>query len=102
MARRFALPDYFLSTDFEPLYKRYGNHKYGTRLLALHYLKIGKTLEWVSKFLLKSVNTIKDWVKLFGEGGLKALLGIRTGRGRKSKLSQDQGIQLKQLLSQIA
>ena len=54
----------------------------------------------MGSFLLKSVNTIKDWVHLFCEGGLEALLSIRSGRGRKSKLSQDQDSELKQLLSQ--
>ena len=67
MARYFTLPDYFSNTDFKFLYKRYGNHKYGIRLLALHYLKCGETLEKTGSLLLKSVNTLKDWVKLFGK-----------------------------------
>ena len=100
MGRHFTLPAAVLDVDIESLYKRHGNHKYGVRLLALHRLKSGDSLKKVGLFLLKSVNTIKDWVQLFCEGGLEALLSIRAGRGRKSKLSQEQDSELKQLLSQ--
>ena len=60
-----TLPAAVLDADIESLYKRHGSHKYGVRLLALHRLKSGDTLKGVGSFLLKSVNTIKDWVHLF-------------------------------------
>ena len=88
MARPLHLPSFFEEEDFKVLYKKYGQKKYGIRILALYYLQIGKSITEVSKLICKAAYTIRDWIKRYKEGGLQSLLSIRVGRGRSGKLSQ--------------
>ena len=95
MARPLHLPSFFKKENFHLLYKEHGQKKYGVRLLALHYLQKEKSVTETSQLMCKTAYTIKDWVRLYQEGGLKKLLAIRPGRGRNSKLSKEQETQLK-------
>jgi len=72
--------------DFELLYKKMGQQKYGIRLLALWKIQSGEPETTVCKFLHKTHATIRKWRRTYEEEGLEALLRIRSGRGRKSRL----------------
>lgn len=74
------------SDDFEELYKKRGQQKYGIRILALWKIQSGMSETSVCEFLHKTHATIRQWRKTYEEEGLEALLGIRVGRGRKSRL----------------
>ena len=95
MARPLILPDGFESVDFKSLYKQNGTRRYGIRLLAMHYLKTGKGVKETASLMLKTEFTIRQWVRLYTEGGVFGLLSIRSGRGRKGLLSADQEQALK-------
>lgn len=64
----------------------------------MHYLQIGKGVKETSSLMLKTEFTIREWVKLYTEGGVSGLLSIRSGRGRRGHLS---GHQEKELKSEI-
>ena len=69
--------------NFEELYKKKGQQKYGVRLLALWKIQAGETETSVCRMLHKTHGTIRKWRRLYEEGGLEALLSIGKGRGRK-------------------
>ena len=101
MARPLHLPAFFKEEDFEALYKTHGQKKHGVRLLALQYLQKGKSVKGTATLFLKTENTIKGWIDLYEEGGLENLLSIRSGRGRKSKLSDQEEISLKDEIAKL-
>jgi len=72
--------------DFEKLYKRRGQRKYGIRLLALWKLQVGMTEANVSTLIGKSHKTVLRWRRIYEESGIDALLSIAPGRGRKAKV----------------
>lgn len=72
--------------NFEELYKKRGQQKYGIRLLALWKIQSGLTEAAVCQFLGKTPNTIRSWRKLYEKGGLEELLSLHPGRGRKARL----------------
>lgn len=87
MARPLHLPQYFEKEDFKILYKTHGQKKQGLRVLALRYIQEGKSVKETASLLFKTEYTIREWIHLYGEGGMDGLLSIRPGRGRNSKLS---------------
>lgn len=86
MARPLHLPSFFQVEDFKALYKTHGQKKHGLRLLALCYLQQGKSVKDTASLVLKTEYTVREWVRLYGTGGVDNLLSIRPGRGRNSKL----------------
>jgi len=80
------------SDDFESLYKKRGQQKYGIRLLALWKIQSGMSETDVCTFLNKTHNTIRHWRQLYESGGLDSLLSLRPGRGRKSLYENDDQI----------
>lgn len=72
--------------DFEILYKKMGQQKYGIRLLALWKIQSGISETSVCELLHKTHATIRKWRRTYEQEGLEALLRIRSGRGRKSRL----------------
>jgi len=101
MARSLHLPQYFQQENFKSLYKTHGQKKHGVRLLALRYLQEGKGIKETASLLFKTESTIRQWVRLYKEEGIKGLLSIRTGRGRTSKLSRSQEDQLKDEITKL-
>lgn len=87
------------SDNFEHLYKKKGQQKYGIRLLALWKMQAGETETAVCKTLHKTHSTVRKWRRLYEEGGLEALLSIRKGRGRKPLLDKNE--ELKQDILQL-
>jgi transposase len=89
MSRAIKLSKEFEEFDFLTLYKVNRGEKYIYRCLACHYIQSGKNYDETSQIIKYSRNSIMLWVKQFCEGGIKSLLGIKAGRGRKAKLSSD-------------
>lgn len=101
MARPLYLPEYFQQENFKALYKTHGQKKHGIRLLALRYLQAGRSVKETASLLFKTEYTIRQWVYLYKEGGIDALLSIRPGRGRTSKLSYAQESRLKEEITKL-
>lgn len=74
------------SHDFKKLYHQRGQQKHGVRLLALWKIQSGMTETKVCQLIGKTHKTIREWRRLYEQGGLDALLSISPGRGRKPKL----------------
>lgn len=73
--------------DFEVLFKQRGQQRHGIRLLALWKIQSGLSETAVCGLIGKTHKTIKKWRQLYEHGGLEALLSIRPGRGKKSRIS---------------
>ena len=101
MARPLHLPQYFEKEDFKALYKTHGQRKQGLRLLALRYLQEGRNVKETALLLLKTEYTIREWIRLYEEGGIDSLLSIRPGRGRNSKLSLTDELRLKDEITSL-
>jgi transposase len=101
MARPLNLPEFFKTTDFKALYKLHGQRKYGCRLLAMCYLKQGKSIYETSQLMMKTEYTIREWVKLYKERGLNGLLSIRQGRGRRTTLPKGDEAKFKDTLDEL-
>jgi len=102
MARPLNLPEYFKRTDFKSLYKLHGQRKYGCRLLAMCYLKQGRSVYETSQLMMKTEYTIREWIKLYQEKGLDGLLGIRQGRGRRTNLPKSKEAQFKATMDELS
>ena len=74
--------------NFKQLYKERGQQKYGIRLLALWKIQEGMSETKVCELLGKTHKTIREWRQSYEKGGLKALLMIQSGRGRKPRLTK--------------
>ena len=74
--------------NFKQLYKERGQQKYGIRLLALWKIQEGMSETKVCELLGKTHKTIRGWQQSYEKGGLKALLMIQSGRGRKPRLTK--------------
>ncbi len=73
--------------DFEKLYKVRGQQRFGIRLLALWKIQSGLTESAVCELIGKTHKSVRQWRRLYEDGGLEALLSIRGGRGKKSRVS---------------
>jgi transposase len=67
------------------------------KLYAIQRLLEGKTNKEVAKDFSRDENTITRWVKKWNEGGIDAMRTIKPP-GRPGKLSEDQLLQIKELL----
>jgi transposase len=72
--------------DFKKLYKENGQHPYVIRLLALSKMQEGYAIENIKPMVNKTAKTLLAWKRLYESGGLEALLSIKPGRGRKTKI----------------
>ena len=90
MSRQIKLSKAYKDFDFMGYYKLNRSKKYIYRCLACHYLQSGKGYREVSSLVLFHKNSLIEWIGKFEEGGISALLSIRAGRGRKSRLSRDE------------
>jgi transposase len=101
MARPLHLPNCFREVNFKTLYKTHGQKKQGIRLLALRYLQEGRGVKETASLLFKTEYTIREWVHLYDEEGLDGLLSIRSGRGRRAKLSSSDESLLKDEIAHL-
>ena len=79
----------FREFNFLEYYKKHRSKKYITRCLACHYIQEEMSYIKVSKIMKYSKQTIIEWVKMFNEGGIDFLLAIRSGRGRKPRIGNE-------------
>jgi transposase len=86
MTQRLNLPEGFKKENFKSLLKKRGQQKYGLRLLAMHYLQQGKTLQEVADLMETTIKTVRKWIQRYDLFGIEGLLSIQSGRGRKSML----------------
>ena len=78
--------------NFEELYKQRGQQKHGVRLLALWKIQSGLTEQAVCAFIGKTHKSIRLWRRSYESGGLDALLSIRKGRGKKTRIENIQAL----------
>ena len=69
------------------------------RLLAVRMVKLGETRTMVGEFTHKDRKTIGNWVKAYDEYGIEGLIPDYSNCGTKSKLTNNQLIELKIILS---
>ena len=84
MGRPRHLPAGFMEEDFRKLYKQAKSFD-KPRYLGLHHIQEGRTYSEVSKLMLVSELTVKEWVKKYKQGGVDKLRN-QPGRGRKGRL----------------
>lgn len=75
------------------------SHNIYMRLLAVRMVKLGETRTMVGKFIHKDRKTIGNWVKAYDEYGIEGLIPDYSNCGTKSKLTNNQLIELKIILS---
>ena len=75
------------------------SHNIYMRLLAVRMVKLGETRTMVGKFIHKDRKTIGNWVKAYDEYGIEGLIPDYSNCGTKSKLTNEQLIELKIILS---
>lgn len=86
--------------DFESLYKKERDGIKKTRYLALMNLKEGYGKPFVAKFLKKKLQTVINWENRFFKNGLVGL-DDEAGRGRKSKLANEDEAAFKEELEKM-
>ena len=75
------------------------SHNIYMRLLAVRMVKLGETRTMVGEFTHKDRKTIGNWVKAYDEYGIEGLIPDYSNCGTKSKLTNNQLIELKIILS---
>lgn len=73
--------------------------KIGLRLNAVYQIALGRSSRELEGFYNTSFKQITNWVHRFEEDGLKGLMD-KPGRGRKSRLSENQQQQIHKLLTE--
>ena len=68
------------------------------KLLSFLLQKLGHSLEDISKIIGITTETLLTWNKQWKEGGYDSLLK-KTGQGRKSKLTDDEWVEIKKIMS---
>ena len=74
-------------------------HNIYMRLLAVKMVKLGETRTTVGEFIHKDRKTVGNWVKAYNKYGIVGLIPDYSNCGTKSKLTNEQLIELKLLLS---
>ena len=94
--RKLEVINYSVS-ELESLLKSNKDYTIGIRLLALIQIKKGLSSRELKPLFYKSHSRYCIWVKRFNDYGIKGLED-KPGRGRKSKLSEEQKNRIKQLI----
>ena len=79
------------------LFRKDERYTIGIRLYAVYLVSLGKASRSLEELYNTSFKQITNWVHQFEESGIEGLRD-KPGRGRKSKLSQEQLETLKQVL----
>ena len=70
-------------------------HNIYMRILAVRMVKLGQTRTDVGKYIQKDRKTVGNWVKAYNEQGIDGLIPDYSKCGVKSKLSDEQLLELK-------
>ena len=70
-------------------------HNIYMRILAVRMVKLGQTRTDVGKYIHKDRKTVGNWVKAYNERGIDGLIPDYSKCGVKSKLSDEQLLELK-------
>ena len=70
-------------------------HNIYMRILAVRMVKLGQTRTDVGKYIHKDRKTVGNWVKAYNEQGIDGLIPDYSKCGVKSKLSDEQLLELK-------
>jgi transposase len=73
MPKKIQLPDDFYNHDFKHLAKIEPHPRTRVRLIGLYHIQNGKNYHQVSKYLLHSISSVKQWVKQYKEQGIDGL-----------------------------
>ena len=74
-------------------------HNIYMRILAVRMVKLGETRTTVGEFIHRDRKTVGNWVKEYDEYGIEGLIPDYSKCGTKSKLTNEQLLELKILLS---
>lgn len=86
MCRKLLLPEDFKDYNFLKIMKKMKHGRNRIRLLAMHHLKLGKSLKNVAKIVQCHWITVHKWLKRFKEEGFDGLYeSQRVGAPRKIK-----------------
>lgn len=85
--------------DIKALFSKDEKYKIGIRLYAVYQVSLGKPSREVAELYDTNFKQILNWVHRFEKEGVEGLRD-KSGRGRKSKLTQEQKNQLHELVSQ--
>ena len=86
--------------ELEKYLKEYRQaHNIYIRIMGVRMVKLGQTRTTVAKYVGKDRKTIGKWVKAYDEYGIEGLIPDYSSCGTKSKLTDEQLVELKILLS---
>jgi len=88
----------YTSEEIKALFNSEEKYKIGLRLYAVYQVSLGQPSRKLEELYNTSFKQILNWVKRFEAEGLEGLRD-KPGRGRKSRLTQDQGERLTVLLT---
>jgi transposase len=91
----------------DKLKARMGEERHALKRQRLHALYLvasgqARTRRAVAELLGLSRNTVGEWLAVYEQGGLSALLEVRTAPGRRATLSDAQEARLRQALAEPA
>ena len=90
MSRPLILPNYFQKHDFLDLMKKEPHPRKRIRLLAMHYIQLGKSLKAVSALVQYHWATVQRWLKQFKKYSFEGLSeSYRSGAPRKLTALQE-------------
>jgi transposase len=90
IARKLILPKGIQDHDFIYMMKREPHGRNRIRLLAMHHLQSGKSLEAVSEIVQSHWKVIQSWLRRFRNSGFEGLFeSQRSGAPRKLNTEQE-------------
>jgi len=89
----------YTPADIRSLFNTEDKYKIGIRLYAVYQVSLGKPSRELETLYNTSFKQILNWVDRFQAAGVEGLKD-KKGRGRKSRLSEEQKQQLRTLLSE--
>lgn len=87
----------YTSEDIKSLFSKDDKYKVGMKLNAIYQLSMGMSSRKLVEFYGTSFKQILNWVHRFEAEGIEGLKD-KEGRGRKSRLSENQLLELKEIL----
>lgn len=84
MSRPLLLPSDFADHDFKLMMRREPHGRNRVRLLAMHHLQLGKSLQYVAKIVDVHWKTVQSWLRRFRLSGFSGLFeSPRSGAPKK-------------------
>lgn len=88
MGRLLAIPEGFDKYNFITLMKREANGRRRIKLLAMHHLQSGKSLEQTAEAIQSCYKTVQTWLRIMRNEGLAGLCGSKY-KGAPMKFSYE-------------